>query len=54
MVEPEVLSAIGGHFAVEQPLDDLDGFRQPLVALDHARPAMADDVFVQALARAQS
>ena len=39
MVEPKVLSAIGGHFAIEQLLDDVDGFRQPLVALDHARPA---------------
>jgi hypothetical protein len=53
MVEPEMASPIIREGASEQALDDVDRFRQALVALAAAGPAGTDDVFVEALAGAE-
>ena len=48
MAAAVVLQAAG-----KQSLDDVERFGQPLVPFNHARPALADDMLVQALAGAQ-
>jgi hypothetical protein len=53
MIEIEPAVAVVRELAREQALDDVERFRQALVALAAAGPALADDVLVQPLAGAE-
>ena len=53
MIEAKILAAIIGELARQEVLDDVDRFRQPLLALAPAGPAGADDVLVESLARTE-
>ena len=49
-----MFSPIIAQLAGEETMDDVDGFREALVALEQARPACTHDMFVEAFSRPEA